>query len=65
MLHIELAVSSGFEDCNGENLQTSYNIIRFFLKFLISLFMTEDIITRNGVLASHSSRNSLKVVGLL
>jgi hypothetical protein len=29
VLHIELAVSIGFEDCNGENLQTTYNNIRF------------------------------------
>jgi len=26
---MELAVSSGFENCNGENLQTCYIIIRF------------------------------------
>ena len=30
---LELAVSSGYENCNGKNLQTNYNIIRFLESF--------------------------------
>jgi hypothetical protein len=30
---IELAVNSGFENYNGENLQTTYNITRFLDSF--------------------------------
>jgi hypothetical protein len=35
---MELAVSSGFENCNRENLQTCYSIIRF-LERLSHLFL--------------------------
>jgi hypothetical protein len=63
VLHIELAVSSGFEDCNG--IYKPVTISLGFVKFLISLFMTEDMLTRNGLLVLQSSRSSLKVVGLL
>ena len=35
---IELAVRSGFENCNGENLETNYNIIGFWIGFHICCY---------------------------
>jgi hypothetical protein len=50
-------------EASGENVQTSY--ILGFVKFFICLFMTEGMLTGNGVLVLQSSRNALKVVGLV
>jgi hypothetical protein len=44
---MKLAVNSGFEKCNGEILQNSYNIIRFFGKLFLFLVMTKDMLIRN------------------
>ena len=64
MLHIEVAVGSGFEDQWRESTnQLQYHQV--CVKFLISIVMTEDTLTSNGVLVLQRSRNTVKVVGLV